>query len=218
MNGLQNVPPWTQLTNYWYAGYKLTTQSTTGGTVAPWPGSTYIPEQQVQLSATPGGGYVFTGFSGSVSTMTNPVTVVMNSDKVVTANFAPAPTVTCSATPSTAYVGQTVTFTPSPSGGTPPYTYTWSGAVSGSGSQILFQPSLTQPYNESVTVRDSLGAQSSGACSVNVRQLQTLAELQTCIINAPAQGECALAAGSYSVGTPIKIERSDIVVRAAPAV
>jgi hypothetical protein len=123
------------------------------------------------------------------------------------------PAVTCSASPNPSYVGQTVTFAASATGGSPPYTYTWSGAVAGSGTAVSFQPGLSQNYSETVTVRDSLGIQASGACSATVRQLQTISELHTCISGAPAGGECALAPNTYTLNAPIDINRSNIIVR-----
>ena len=47
----------------------------------------YVSGASVQLTATPSSGYTFTSWSGDATGSVNPVTVVMNSNKNVTANF-----------------------------------------------------------------------------------------------------------------------------------
>ncbi len=60
--------------------------------VLPWSGS-YTSGATVQLEAIPDAGYQFTGWSGSISGSTNPVSVVVDSDKAVAASFAAIPTI-----------------------------------------------------------------------------------------------------------------------------
>jgi hypothetical protein len=68
--------------------YTLTT-SATNGTVTRTPNQTsYASGASVSLQATPNTGYSFTGWSGDLTGMTNPATLVMGSNKSVTANFA----------------------------------------------------------------------------------------------------------------------------------
>ena len=62
---------------------------------------------------------------------------------------------TCSASPYPAAVGQSGTFSASPSGGTPPYTFSWSGAASGSGNQALFTELTAGIFTANLTVTDS---------------------------------------------------------------
>ena len=58
------------------------------GGVSREPGkSTYDAGETVTVTATPKTGYLFTGWSGAVSGTTNPVTIIMNGDKTLTANF-----------------------------------------------------------------------------------------------------------------------------------
>ncbi len=66
--------------------YALAVSSTSGGTVNTSGGS-YVSNQSVTLTATAAQGYIFTGWSGSVTSQDNPLTVVMDDDKSVTANF-----------------------------------------------------------------------------------------------------------------------------------
>ena len=67
--------------------YTLTTSVTpsTAGTITPASGE-HIEGTIVELTATPNTGYNFTGWSGSINVTSN-TSVVMNSDKSVTANF-----------------------------------------------------------------------------------------------------------------------------------
>ena len=50
--------------------------------------ASYDSNTTVQLTATPATGYHFTGWSGDLSGSTNPVTVTMDANKTITANFA----------------------------------------------------------------------------------------------------------------------------------
>jgi len=71
-----------------YIQYTLTITSGTGGTTNPVPGTyTYDKGTKVTITALPDKQYVFYGWSGNVSGITNPITVTMNADKSITANF-----------------------------------------------------------------------------------------------------------------------------------
>jgi hypothetical protein len=75
--------------------YTLTT-SATNGTITKNPDqSTYTPWTAVNLTATPNIGYQFVNWTGDVSTTANPTTVVMTSNKSVTANFIAVPADNC---------------------------------------------------------------------------------------------------------------------------
>jgi hypothetical protein len=65
--------------------------------------SSYSYNESVQLTATANSGYTFSNWSGDASGSTNPVTIIMNSNKAVTANFiASKPTVSITATDASA--------------------------------------------------------------------------------------------------------------------
>jgi uncharacterized repeat protein (TIGR02543 family) len=61
----------------------------TNGTVAASPSQIlYDSNAVVQLTATPANGYTFSGWSGDATGSTNPLSVTMNGNKNITANFA----------------------------------------------------------------------------------------------------------------------------------
>ena len=95
--------------------YTLTTivSPANSGTIALNPaGGTYTAGAGVQVTATPNSGYTFASWSGDASGTTNPVTVVVDSNKSVTANFS------------------VISSTPAPS------TYSISGTVTSSGTAL----------------------------------------------------------------------------------
>ena len=60
-----------------------------GGSVDKSPGGNpYVEGTPVTLTATPHNGWLFTGWSGDINSMENPVTIIMNSNKVVNASFS----------------------------------------------------------------------------------------------------------------------------------
>ena len=85
--------------------YKLTLTAGANGSVSPAEVNYYDPATQVQISATANQGYYFSGWSGDAQGTTNPLTITMNSDKTITANFTQTPaqyTLTTSVSPANA--------------------------------------------------------------------------------------------------------------------
>ena len=73
----------------------LTVNVTGQGMVSKNPDqTTYSDGSNVTLTATPASGYTFSGWSGSITGTTNPVTITMNGDKTVTATFTALSTLT----------------------------------------------------------------------------------------------------------------------------
>lgn len=74
--------------------YTLTTTAV-NGTVTKSPNQTsYLKGTSVQITATPDAGYTFTSWTGDTTGTTSPITIPMNSNKSITANFtAVAPAV-----------------------------------------------------------------------------------------------------------------------------
>ena len=75
------------------ATYTLTTSVSGQGSVTRNPtGSTYPGGTNVALTAVPATGYVFAGWTGDASGSANPVTIRMQANSTVTANFVPTGT------------------------------------------------------------------------------------------------------------------------------
>jgi len=69
--------------------YTLTVAASGNGTTSPAAGAhTYASGTSVEVSATPASGATFTGWSGAASGTANPVTVVMDASKALTASFS----------------------------------------------------------------------------------------------------------------------------------
>ncbi|MBI3193169.1 MAG: InlB B-repeat-containing protein [Ignavibacteriae bacterium] len=83
MNSNKNITA-----NFAINTYTLTVTSVNGSVTKIPDQTTYDYGTSVELTATPSTGYHFTGWSGDVIGTDNPVSVVMNGDKNVTANFA----------------------------------------------------------------------------------------------------------------------------------
>jgi uncharacterized protein (DUF362 family) len=159
--------------------YTITTSATNGTATKSPDLASYTANRVVWLTAVPSAGYAFAGWSGDVSGTTNPVSVTMNGNKTVTANFQVAgiqTTITVSPSSASVNTGQTRQFTaiaydqygaqlsPQP-------TFTWT--VSGGGSistSGLFTAGSTAggPY----TVTATSGGK-SGTASVTVSSTPT---------------------------------------------
>jgi M6 family metalloprotease-like protein/uncharacterized repeat protein (TIGR02543 family) len=69
--------------------HTLTIASGAGGTTNPTPNTyTHNYGTQVQVTAVPDSGYQFSGWTGAASGTTNPITITMDADKTLTANFS----------------------------------------------------------------------------------------------------------------------------------
>ncbi|WP_347157367.1 malectin domain-containing carbohydrate-binding protein [Pontibacter chitinilyticus] len=76
--------------NFRQKQYSLNATASAGGAVSVNPvRTTYTYGTTVTLTATPLTGYIFVGWSGDATGVTNPLGIVMTGDKAVTANFAP---------------------------------------------------------------------------------------------------------------------------------
>jgi len=69
--------------------HTLTLAATAGGTTDPEPGTyPYDGGTEVTIKASPSSGYTFSGWSGDVSSYYLQITIAMDSDKSITANFS----------------------------------------------------------------------------------------------------------------------------------
>ncbi|MDI6765831.1 MAG: choice-of-anchor D domain-containing protein [Bacteroidota bacterium] len=83
MNSNKNITA-----NFAINTYTLTVNATNGMVTKIPNQPTYTHGTSVQLTATPALGYHFVSWSGDTSGTTNPISIVMNSNKNITANFA----------------------------------------------------------------------------------------------------------------------------------
>jgi hypothetical protein len=68
--------------------YSLTVDVVGNGSVQANPDQeAYDPNTAITLTATPNGGATFTGWTGDIDTIENPITIIMDTDKYLTANF-----------------------------------------------------------------------------------------------------------------------------------
>ncbi|WP_073109749.1 PKD domain-containing protein, partial [Hymenobacter daecheongensis] len=73
--------------------YALTVNISGTGTVSRNPdAASYASGTGVTLTASPGSGQQFTGWSGDVTSMANPLNITMSANRTITATFAPLPT------------------------------------------------------------------------------------------------------------------------------
>lgn len=144
--------------NFAIMTYTLTVNAV-NGTVAKAPDQPkYNHGSSVVLTATPAAGYTFTSWSGDATGTTNPLTVSMNANKNITANFTaiPANTYTLTVTAVNGSVvkvadqptytsGSTVVLTATPAAG---YTFTsWSVDATGNANPLT----VTMNANKNIT-------------------------------------------------------------------
>ncbi|MEO0468812.1 MAG: InlB B-repeat-containing protein [Bacteroidota bacterium] len=147
--------------------------SGSNGSVGKSPNqSTYTAGSSVTLTANPNAGYEFSNWSGDASGNSNPLTITMNSNKNITANFSliPPTTYTLNINASNGSVskspnqsnypaGSQVTLTASPNAG---YVFSgWSGNASGNNNPLT----ITMNSNKSITANF---AQQSANCGGNL--------------------------------------------------
>ena len=147
----------------------LKIETTTGGTTNPSPGTyTHSNGTSVQVTAIASANYVFDHWELDTVNVgsANPYTVLMDADHTLKAVFVyspPPPQLSVSINPlsATIKVGESVFFTSSVSGGTPPYNYTWylnGNPVSGATSDSwTFLPMASGVYYVYLNVTDSQG-------------------------------------------------------------
>lgn len=165
-------------------GYSLTTSATAGGNVTLNPaGGVYANGTNVTATAVPLAGFVFSGWSGAASGTSNPVTVLVNSDKSLHATFVPSTTTQYTLATSTTGSGQIQL---NPAGGTYPqgsqvtatavpaagYTFTgWSGAATGTSNPVTItmngNKSLVANFTQT-TVTYTLSTSTTGSGQVQL--------------------------------------------------
>lgn len=105
--------------------YTLTTSVAGQGAVSLDPtGGTYLSNSLVSVTAVPDAGWVFVHWSGADSTSNNPISVTVDANKSVTAEFAQLPVIDVPPQDQSAGLGDTVTFN-AHAAGTGPLHYQW---------------------------------------------------------------------------------------------
>ncbi len=140
----------------------LEVSSQGSGSTSPPSGSYSMRQgEQVSVSATPSPGFLLDGWllDGFWGGSANPITVVMNSNHSLKAFFIEALGVSAWASPQSGDAPLAVVFSSSASGGTPPYSYSWSFGDGGASSQQNCSHAYPQPgsYNAVLRVTDSAG-------------------------------------------------------------
>jgi uncharacterized repeat protein (TIGR02543 family) len=146
---------------------------------------TYNQGEQVTLTATPGSGFTFGSWSGDTSGTANPITVAMNGNKTVTANFTQNPipptqytlsvnvngsgSVTKSPDKPTYNQAEIVTLTATPG---PGFAFgDWSGDASGTVNPVTLTMNVNKTVTASFTaVTGNLGVTPSAGLSVSGKQ------------------------------------------------
>ena len=182
MDGDKSVTATFTLTSSQFTYYTLTvaTAGTGSGAVTPTVGPhTYLSGTTVYLTATAATGSQFAGWSGDLSGTTNPISLAMDGDKVVTATFISTACISISGadftyTPPAPFVQEVVLFTGTVTAGAAPITYTWNfgdGSLTQTGSPIThaFPAALTeQNYTVILTATNGCPSQGTAGYSITV--------------------------------------------------
>ena len=161
----------TLVANFLLNTYTLNVTATNGTVVKNPNQATYNHGITVVLTATPNAGFTFTGWSVGATGSTNPLTVTMDADKNITANFAQITytLVVITINGSVAKVpsqttynsGATVMLTPTPNTG---YTFTsWSGDATGSTNPLT----VTMDANKNITANYTLNTFTLNVTAIN---------------------------------------------------
>jgi hypothetical protein len=166
-------------TAHYLSIYALRIEAGPGGSTNPPVGSYPANEgSTVQVTANPSASYAFDHWllDGTSVGSTNPYSVLMDGSHTLKALFKPLPppTVTINPMLTTIFVGQSVNFTSSVSGQTPPYAYQWymnNNPVSGATiSSWTFTPDVAGGYSVYLKVTDINGnTAQSGTAQVTVK-------------------------------------------------
>ncbi len=161
--------------------YTLAIGVTGSGSTTPAPGTySYAPGTTVTVTAMPGDGATFSGWTGAASGTANPLTVTMDASKSITAGFTGVPTctltitkagagggaissspagITCGSTCSASFpCGTVVTLTVTPTAGS---TFAgWSGICTGTGTCTT-----TLTTSQAVTATFNAGSGNTTPCA-----------------------------------------------------
>jgi pectate lyase len=161
--------------------FKLTTATTGAGTIQTGTGGDMFHEgEPVTLTAVPAPGWEFAGWGGAVSGAANPVSLTMDGNKSVTANFVQVPpSISTQPASQTVNAGSNVSFNVA-AGGTAPLSYQWykdgtplAGAYADTLSLSNVQAGDAGGYT--VTVTNGAGSLTSSPATLTVITPPTIA-------------------------------------------
>jgi len=204
--------------------YTLTTAVTGGGYVSRSPDQThYTKGEYVTVTATPLTGYVFASWSGASNSTSPSVTIVVDGNKTLTANFtqAPAPTYTLTTNKSPSAggsvsvipdnisytAGEQVTVTATPNAD---YSFTgWSGASTSKETTVAItmdgNKTLTANFARMYTLTTSASPATGGGVSVSPNKTSYVAGEQV-TVTANANANYAFTGwqvSGASIGSPV---------------
>jgi pectate lyase len=154
--------------------FKLSKTTTGAGTIQTSPGGDMFHEgEPLTLTAVPAPGWEFAGWSDAVTGASNPVSLTMDGNKTVTANFVQVPPgISTQPASQTVNAGQTATFSVVASG-TAPFAFQWqkngtdiNGANSDTLSLSNVQDADAAVYT--VAVSNAAGSAKSGGAALTV--------------------------------------------------
>jgi len=156
-----------------YPTYTLTLVTNGQGTIAlnP-PGGSYLSNSVVTVTATPAAGWVFTSWSGSTNSSTNPLSLTMNGNISLTGTFAQLPDFDLQPFSVTNGVGSTVSFS-AHAVGNAPLEYQWffnAGSLTNETNATLTLTNVSsgQAGNYWITATNSYGNATSSVVSLTL--------------------------------------------------
>ena len=166
--------PKTVTANFTQSQYTLTVSpnpSAAGLTTKNPNKSTYVQGEQVSLTATANNGYAFSNWTGGATGSSNPVSITMNGNKTVTANFTAVPeTISVPTTPSGPNSGTTGVS----------YSYASGGSSSNLGHPVQYQFDWKGDGTDLSPWGSSVQSKTWGAAGIyNVRAKTRCATCQT---------------------------------------
>ncbi len=186
--------------------YTLTVNIVGNGSVTKTPDQTsYAAGTTVQLTAVPGSGATFVGWSGAVTGTNNPVTITMDSNKTVTATFTGGQTQTYTLTVNVSPTGAgTVTKTPNQTSYTAGTQVTLT-ATPASGYAFVNWTEGTQVLGTNATLSITMNA--NRTITANFQQLQAGQYTVTILITPAGAGTVTKTPNqtSYTAGTQVTL-------------
>jgi hypothetical protein len=175
--------------------YTLMLTTNGQGTIAlnPAGGGSYLSNSVVTATATPSAGWVFTSWSGSTNSNTNPLSLTMNTNNSLTGNFVQLPAFDLQPLGVTNVVGSTVTFS-AHAAGTAPLGYQWffsSGSLTNATNATLSLTNVSsgQAGNYFVVATNNYGSATSSVVLLAL----TNAVGPTNVVNSPDEASLRAA-------------------------